>query len=244
MQGTLQQGAVMTKHNDLTYAAMAAELVKLQNAFNKRVHPEWEKQGYNWRRAAVLEGAELLDQLPWKWWKGGAAVDIEQCRMEVVDILHFIVSDCIVAGGRERALGLVAQMLKTIDEIGPVPEVATDAAIEAADTFLTRAATARIAADLTGPLAKLSCEFGMTAQQLYQGYIAKNALNAVRNQFGYKEGRYVKIWDGAEDNVHLASFMQQNPSAGFDETVAAMVKMAGHYHSGAPSPRTAPKPVR
>ena len=32
---------------------------------------------------------------------------------------------------------------------------------------------------------------------------AKQALNVVRQAFGYKEGTYVKNWDGQEDNVYM-----------------------------------------
>ena len=32
---------------------------------------------------------------------------------------------------------------------------------------------------------------------------AKQALNLVRQAFGYKEGKYVKNWDGQEDNVYM-----------------------------------------
>ena len=36
---------------------------------------------------------------------------------------------------------------------------------------------------------------------IWSAYLVKNVLNAFRVQNGYKEGTYVKIWDGEEDNV-------------------------------------------
>ena len=32
-------------------------------------------------------------------------------------------------------------------------------------------------------------------------YFGKNVLNAFRQNNGYKEGTYIKIWNGEEDNV-------------------------------------------
>lgn len=34
-------------------------------------------------------------------------------------------------------------------------------------------------------------------------YLGKNVLNRFRQENGYKEGSYIKMWDGIEDNVHL-----------------------------------------
>jgi hypothetical protein len=35
------------------------------------------------------------------------------------------------------------------------------------------------------------------------GYIGKNVLNRFRQDFGYKSGEYIKIWNGKEDNEVL-----------------------------------------
>ncbi|MDA0955505.1 MAG: dUTP diphosphatase, partial [Proteobacteria bacterium] len=43
----------------------------------------------------------------------------------------------------------------------------------------------------------------MDLAQLYRAYMGKNVLNAFRQDHGYKVGRYEKVWQGREDNVHL-----------------------------------------
>jgi hypothetical protein len=47
----------------------------------------------------------------------------------------------------------------------------------------------------------------MTTGNLYNQYIGKNVLNFFRQDNGYKEGTYIKIWDGREDNEHLVEIL-------------------------------------
>ena len=49
------------------------------------------------------------------------------------------------------------------------------------------------------------CE--MSAYELYRQYVGKNVLNFFRQDNGYKEGTYVKVWEGREDNEHLVEVM-------------------------------------
>ncbi len=49
------------------------------------------------------------------------------------------------------------------------------------------------------------CE--MSADELYRQYVGKNVLNFFRQDNGYKEGTYVKVWEGREDNEHLVEVM-------------------------------------
>jgi hypothetical protein len=39
--------------------------------------------------------------------------------------------------------------------------------------------------------------------QLFVAYVGKNVLNFFRQDNGYKDGSYIKLWDGKEDNLHL-----------------------------------------
>ncbi len=50
---------------------------------------------------------------------------------------------------------------------------------------------------------------------LYRRYVGKNVLNFFRQDHGYKDGSYIKIWDGEEDNVHLMAVLKElDASAG------------------------------
>ena len=58
---------------------------------------------------------------------------------------------------------------------------------------------------------------GVNLKTLYTLYIGKNILNRFRQDNGYKEGSYVKVWNGDEDNVVMLDIMAKNPEYGVDE---------------------------
>ncbi|MFA6630524.1 MAG: dUTPase, partial [Sulfuricurvum sp.] len=45
---------------------------------------------------------------------------------------------------------------------------------------------------------------------LYRLYVGKNILNQFRQDHGYKEGHYIKIWNGLEDNAVMKSAWEKN----------------------------------
>ena len=47
----------------------------------------------------------------------------------------------------------------------------------------------------------------MSWQDMYCQYVSKNVLNFFRQDHGYKEGTYRKIWGQREDNEHLVEIM-------------------------------------
>lgn len=50
-------------------------------------------------------------------------------------------------------------------------------------------------------------------QGLHQTYLAKNVLNMFRQINSYKPVIYTKAWDGVEDNVVIAQFLETYPEA-------------------------------
>ena len=46
----------------------------------------------NYSRALQQEVSELIDSVPWKWWAKYQKFDKQNARVEVVDIMHFLVS--------------------------------------------------------------------------------------------------------------------------------------------------------
>ncbi len=51
----------------------------------------------NYTKALDEESKELKDDLLWKWWSKDE-IDIQNIRVELIDILHFLVSAMIAAG--------------------------------------------------------------------------------------------------------------------------------------------------
>lgn len=77
-----------------------AEIFQLQEALNQRIgvdtshltDEERQKWVLNYCRAMTQEVAELTDSVPWKWWAKYQKFDKQNARVEVVDLLHFLIS--------------------------------------------------------------------------------------------------------------------------------------------------------
>ena len=52
----------------------------------------------NYCRAMTQEIAELTDSVPWKWWAKYQKFDKQNARVEVIDLLHFLISVAQVLG--------------------------------------------------------------------------------------------------------------------------------------------------
>ena len=63
-----------------------------------KTDPELRRQWFlNFEKALSQESAEAIDSLNWKWWKKDDD-DWDNVKIELVDMLHFWVSMCSVAG--------------------------------------------------------------------------------------------------------------------------------------------------
>jgi hypothetical protein len=66
----------------------------------------------------------------------------------------------------------------------------------------------------------------MDFDALYRSYVGKNVLNFFRQDHGYKDGSYIKVWQGREDNEHLVEVVNQldsNDSGFRDEVYRGLV---------------------
>ena len=82
------------------------EIFKMQYELNKRIgidsanmsDDDKIKWTLNYSRALAQENSELVDSLPWKWWAKYQDFNIQNASVEVVDMLHFLVSIAQVLG--------------------------------------------------------------------------------------------------------------------------------------------------
>ncbi len=85
----------MNEHNDILKSMFA-----LQAELNRRIGVDTEtlptdqktKWVLNYCRAMQQEIAELTDSVPWKWWAKYQVLDLQNARVEVVDLFHFLIS--------------------------------------------------------------------------------------------------------------------------------------------------------
>jgi len=53
-------------------------------------------------------------------------------------------------------------------------------------------------------------------------YVGKNLLNRFRQEHGYKEGTYTKVWNGREDNVVMQEILSARPGIDPEELYAKL----------------------
>jgi|TARA_Y100001933_G_scaffold243440_1_gene272107 hypothetical protein len=178
--------------------AMVDTMARMQDAHNVQVHPEWRTQGYRYYRAVWVECAELLDHFGWKWWKRQHP-DLDQVRLEVVDIWHFGLSDLMRAGALDEA---VADRLMAVTD---QPAGDGERFREAVENLAGQTLSDRLFA--MEPFVAVLDALPLPLTELFRLYVGKNVLNHFRQDHGYKAGTYRKTWQGREDNEHLVELL-------------------------------------
>lgn len=172
-------------------------MLDLQNDMNTKVHADWRAQNFEWYRAIWIECAELLDHYGWKWWKKQTP-DVDQIALELVDIWHFGLSLMLLSNDSKDVL------VDQVEQIFMSPVISDDFAIDL-ESFTEKTLITKDF-DLQG-FARLMAGINMDFETLYVGYVGKNVLNFFRQDYGYKDGSYVKQWNGVEDNEHLVQIV-------------------------------------
>ena len=179
---------------------MLNTMARMQEHHNEQVHPEWRTQGYEYYRAIWVECAEMLDHFGWKWWKKQDP-DLDQVKLELVDIWHFALSEMIRAGSLSEAVG---SELSQVAVAAHSDAIAFRSAIEdlAASSLKTHSFE-------MAPFIEAMRTLPMGYDELYAMYIGKNVLNQFRQNNGYQSGEYRKLWQGREDNEHLVELLAE-----------------------------------
>ncbi len=211
------------------------EMLKLQDKLNiKTSWEDWRSwitnkwKIINWRRCIYMELAEAIDSVPWKHWKNIEwKTDINNFKIEIVDIWHFVLSEAIRLVWIEESKNIFLNTSwENYDLVLPVfwnkkeNELLNDYLKPYEDLF-------RISLENEENLEyieKLSKQFfvclsasWMTFNELYSLYIWKNVLNKFRQDNWYKDGTYKKIWNWKEDNVIMQEVLWDNSGIWFDE---------------------------
>ncbi len=214
------------------------EMLQLQNQLNNDTNgvqwrSDWTKNGkpINWKRCIYMEVAELIDSFPWKHWKSiDAKPNMQNVKIELVDIWHFLMSYLLKHNALDEAARLINNLKNTQSGI-KIKEWDNEKIEEYLDIFEELMALALVKNDsqmmqeaLLEQFFKACDSVGLSFEELYSLYIGKNALNQFRQEQGYKEGTYQKIWNGKEDNVVLQEILQKNPDISFEELKAKLLK--------------------
>jgi dimeric dUTPase (all-alpha-NTP-PPase superfamily) len=188
---------------------MLRAMLALQDGMNKKINPDWITAGYPFLRAVLVEAVEGLEHYGWKWWKSQTP-DISQLKIELIDIWHFLLSHYLVdvSGDLSKAA------IRVKDDWARSAQIEFDGrrfdvnALGIGEKLELMAAMAGARRNVTVIVAHLFRDCELTTDQLFREYVSKNVLNHFRQDHGYKTGTYKKMWDGLEDNVHLAELLR------------------------------------
>jgi len=180
-----------------TATTQITQMLTMQDAMNSRVSDTWRNNNYEWYRAIWVECAEMLDHHGWKWWKH-QEIEVAQVQLELVDIFHFGLSLRLMSGA------LVSDIAN---------ELAVELTQKTAETdfkiALENLAAAAVSNKKFDAIALADCMrlMNMDLDELFRQYVGKNTLNFFRQDHGYQEGTYIKVWHGEEDNEVLAKLV-------------------------------------
>lgn len=175
----------------------------------------------DWRRCIYLELAELIDSYPWKHWKNiDAKPDYDNIKIETVDIWHFIMSEALRIYKTEK-LGEIKTLANLIEQMPSYQQFKSTNSSEYGNVYSEITIHEQMLKTLfcDGHIDSIMEHFfhiakvaNLNLNQLYALYIGKNILNKFRQDNGYKDGTYKKIWQDREDNVIMQEILQGNPS--------------------------------
>ena len=190
----------------------AATMLSLQSSMNAKVDPNWVTARYPYLRAVAIEGAEAIEHHGWKWWKKQDK-DLAQLQMELVDIWHFILSEILLRNGESQAAPL-NHLLNALKQTNNQQHIKFDNAtyilkkldlISKLELLIAISIARRIELAVFESIMH-DCKLSWT--ELFSQYVGKNVLNMFRQDNGYKNGSYQKIWAGREDNEHLVKILE------------------------------------
>ena len=198
-------------------------MLKLQQDLNDATNgKEWERGVTNrgklidWRRCILLEASELIDSYPWKHWKSiDEAPNYDNIMIEAVDIWHFVMSEALRLNAI-NGTGDIKELSNSIESLDSYKRFISAEYEEAEDFYKEIERVEKMIANLYlgSNIETLIDDFFAVAHQsnlnidtLYKLYIGKNILNSFRQDNGYKEGKYIKEWNGLEDNVVMQEIL-------------------------------------
>lgn len=176
-----------------------SQMLTMQDAMNSRVSDTWRDNNYEWYRAIWVECAEMLDHHGWKWWKH-QEIDVAQVQLELVDIFHFGLSLRLMAGDSVDQISQALALELTQGSAEGDFKIALENL--ASDAVTNKAFNANAFTDCMRLM-------DMDLDELFRQYVGKNTLNFFRQDHGYKDGTYIKIWHGEEDNEVLAQLVNK-----------------------------------
>lgn len=214
------------------------EMFQLQEKLNKNTNGKEWKNGLtnkgkviNWERAIYLEVAEAIESFPFKHWKSiEQQPDWDNLEIELVDIWHFLMSLLLELDftnyeeikklfqlGYDKTEVLDINKTWKLEEHQKINEVVKELETLMTITLylnknkklLDNTNLINVISDLIVAFSSNLRYYNISYNTLYKKYIGKNVLNQFRQDNGYLEGSYIKVWNGEEDNVVMTRLLNE-----------------------------------
>jgi len=180
----------------------------------------------DWKRCTYLECAELIESYPWKHWKNiDATPDYANIKIEAVDIWHFIMSQGLEDYKREN-LGSIDTLARNINDLPNFSTFTQELKENFKDYYEQIAVVENLikilfcggsTEKLMEAFIEVAMQSGLNLDTLYKLYVGKNILNKFRQDHGYKDGTYIKIWYGQEDNITMQNILEAHDNISPEE---------------------------
>ncbi|MSN96159.1 dUTPase [Campylobacter sp. FMV-PI01] len=206
------------------YKNMLKEMLLMQKNLNDETNGKGWENGYakngkliNWRRCIYMECAELIDSFSWKHWKDiNSSPNIENIAVEITDIWHFIMSLVLENSYKNTMIDEIVENINAVSGFNEfyvdaydiseynIYEIINDIEVIIHDTSGFELKIY----DLLTKFFRLSLKCGVNLSTLYKIYMGKNVLNKFRQDNGYQDGSYKKVWNGKEDNEVMSEILK------------------------------------
>jgi len=194
----------------------------------------------DWQRCIYLEAAELVDSYPWKHWKNiDATPDYDNIKIEIVDIWHFVMSEAL-RDYKVNQKGDIDKLTNDIIKLANYQQFTKNIKpldediykqIAWVESFIKTLFTSEDVLTLIDAFFDMAYYLQVNLDILYRLYIGKNILNKFRQDHGYKEGKYIKQWNGVEDNVVMQDILEKQPDVTPEQLYEALERVYAEVES-------------
>lgn len=243
------------KELEVYAASFATVMLENQAALNTKSYNEaWIAKGrlleFDYSLAASQEVAEFINSYGYSWWSHSPK-DMSNCKTEIIDAVHFMLSQTIIEcqdapNPIEVATHIISASYVTsllLDDTGDTLHFAKLLSASLSVNHLENiiVSGSEFYADPWVFLFALANSIDFDFGHLYARYMGKSVLNAFRQKNNYKkgvfafgtdrDGKYLKKWDGVnEDNYFLADWIDSLTYTPSKEAIETWMQTTYSYY--------------